>query len=241
MKKYILVGLLVILILGIALAPASLVRRALDPVPQADLLQPRGTIWQGQGNLLVQGNPLGTARWSLRPLSLLTLSPTADWQLDQTLADVRGDVEWSAGKVGVNANGNVQADAFNGALNAYQIFLTGVFELKDVHLQATPAARRLDAADGEIMWSGGRVRFALAGLLYEETLPPMVARLSNDPAPNATVFAQGDPTPLMHISEGIPGFIKIGITKRFTELVRRPWPGNDPAHRVVVQVEEQIL
>lgn len=241
MKKYILVGLLVIIVLGIALAPATLISRALDGQPQLSLLQPRGTVWQGQGQLLVQGHNVGSLSWSLNPLSLFTLSIQADWQLDQVLARVTGQASVSSDLFDLRANGTVQAGALAPVLGVYDIDLTGVFELTNVHLTGPLDGTTLNSADGQVDWSGGPVRFGLSGRLFEQTLPPLVAFLKDDPAPHASVFAQGDETPLMHLGEGAPGFIKIDVTKRFTTLIGQPWPGNDPGHRVVVSVEEQIL
>ena len=36
------------------------------------------------------------------------------------------------------------------------------------------------------------------------------------------------------------GSAAIGITRGFTKLAGQPWPGSDPDHTVVLEVEEQL-
>ena len=84
--------------------------------------------------------------------------------------------------------------------------------------------------NGQIDWSGGLVRYTLAGVLYEVQLPPLTAYLDqnteNDPI--ATVYTQGGSTPLIMATLGKDGFAKVGMTKLFTKLLNNPWPGLPP-------------
>ena len=241
MKRYLLIGLLVFLIAAIAMVPAGLVARALQSVPNTELIDPRGRIWQGQGQLLLQGNPVGILRWSVDALDTMLLSPSARWQLDQTFIEVSGDVQYSNDGLAISADGDVRADAVNPALQPYQLSMTGDFEIDGVELGFDTDSRQISQASGEIYWSGGLVRFTMAGRLREERLPPLIMRLTMSDGPQAVVYATDDPTPLLIVSQGLPGFVKYGVTKQFTRLLGQPWPGSAPNHQVVIELEEQIF
>ena len=70
----------------------------------------------------------------------------------------------------------------------------------------------------------------------------MYAQLSTtNQHPTADIYAQGEPIRLMQAQITPDGFIKIGISKMFTKVLNRPWPGSDPDHAIVLEVEEQLL
>ena len=245
MKKYVLLGILFFIVVVLVRMPASIVSTILDNHPKISLVDARGTIWQGQGHLLVDGNRLGIAQWSLSAWSILTFSPSAEWMLEQNFATLSGDAIYSWNELQLSANGMVQAEAFNPFLVDYDIDITGDFKLDgvvaNVDTNRESGSLLLNRIEGDILWSGGIVKFTLAGLLQEEILPSLITRLdSNEGLPNATVFEVGANTPLMMFAQGAPGFIKVSITKRFTQLLNRPWPGSAADHEIVVEVEEQF-
>ena len=239
--RYFTIGLLVFLSLGVALAPASLITTFAPVQPPVALLNTRGTIWQGQADVLVESRSVGILRWAITPWSLLGLRVNADWQLDQTLAQLYGQISVRS-QSQISANGTIQARAINEWLNAYDIDLEGDFEVTDLVAELAADATSLEHLAGTIYWSGGRVRFTLAGLLQDEILPPLVTSLDMvEGRPRAVVVAEGDSIPLIIVQEGVPGYIKVGVTKRFTDLVNRPWPGTHAAHTIVVEVEERVF
>lgn len=238
--RYFIIGLLTFICLGVALAPASLITRFVDPQAPVTLLNARGTVWQGQAEVVANGRGIGSLRWSVHPLALLTLKVSADWQLDQTLAQLYGQATLQQA-LSVSATGDIQAHAVNEWLDPYDIYLEGHFQVVDV-VARIDQNEAFEDLTGTLNWSGGLVRFTLSGMLYERHLPPMVTSLTmHEGQPRAVVVAEGDSTPLMIVQPGIPGYIRIGITKRFTQMLQRPWPGNDPDHTIVVEVEERVL
>lgn len=48
-------------------------------------------------------------------------------------------------------------------------------------------------------------------------------------------------TPLIEVTLGYDGFVRVGVTKALTNMLNSPWPGNDPDQAIVLQVEEQIF
>ena len=61
------------------------------------------------------------------------------------------------------------------------------------------------------------------------------------PGPTAVAFADGDTTPLLHAELKTNGFARIGVTKYLTKMAGNPWPGGDPDHAIVLEVEEQVF
>lgn len=253
MYRYMLGGLFIFLSLSIALAPAGMISHFISGLfvsgqGDAKLLNLRGTVWQGQGDIVVHGKSLGELRWSVQPLALLGANLVADWQLDQTLSTLHGQVRLGD-DLTIDAQGQVLAAAVNEWLDQYDIYLEGDFSVHQFSALVATDERTLKQLDGEIRWSGGLVRYTLSGLLHEQHLPPLHTNFHTSFHTNTdsahglhgVVTAVGDNTPLMIISSGVPGFIKIGITKGFTRMLRQPWPGSDPEHTVVLEVEEQLF
>ena len=242
MLKYILVGLLVFVVCLIAFAPASLVDRALREIPDADLINPRGTLWQGEGGLVIAGANRGTVTWDLRAWSALLANPTVDWVISDTNLNLTGVVATGIKTHDLNASGSAQASVLNEWLEQYQIFLGGHFTIQPTELIVNHD-RTVQHLEGQIDWTGGAVRYTLSGLLHETQLPPLTAYLDQNAQnmPIATVYAQGESTPLLLASMTPDGYAKIAMTKLFTRLLKNPWPGDAPDSAIVLEVEEKIF
>lgn len=243
MRRYLLVGALVFVVAAIVVAPAGLLTRLIAPSAQINLVDTRGSVWQGEARLLALGGDVGALTWQVRPGSVFALEPTFDWRLTSSSMGLNGTATSGFSATSLTAIGGFGADALNPYLNAYDIHLNGSFEVTPTLLEFVYSPPQLRSINGQIDWSGGNVRFTLANQLHEVDMPPLSAKLGADVsgAPHAVVVQQGDATPLMVVSASGNGFIKIGITKMFTKLLRNPWPGSDADHVVVLEVEEQLL
>lgn len=260
MKRYLLAGLAVFLVIAIAFAPAGLLDRALDDTPALDMIDARGTVWRGQGRLLTHGTDLGQVTWTFEPASLLRLLPRYRWHLAHPNAGLEGTVSSLGKLVHLTVGGALDAALLNDWLARYEINVNGNFDIKMDTLTWDLSAARLTQAEGEVQWSGGDVRYRLSNQIRDARLPPMVAQIQNGSEisplsqradPNGTdpqaapvsvvVFARGTETPLMFASQTREGYVRVGITKRFTKLLNNPWPGSDPDHAIVLEVEERVL
>ncbi len=249
MKRYLVVGLLVFVGAVVAFIPAGVVDRALDQTPYIDMVEARGTVWRGSGQLLaLDGTPIGAATWVFEPASLLGLLPRYRWRLDQALAQLDGTAATRGDVLHLTAAGDVAAALLNDWLRIYDITLTGDFTLRVDALSWVLAEAQLSSATGELTWTGGTVTYVMGGQIRQAQLPPMLAVLETQARDGATpanvqitAYAVGDETPLMIASQSDDGYVKIGITKGFTKLLRNPWPGSDPDHTIVLEVEERLL
>ena len=243
MIKYVLAGLLVFVLAAIAAAPAGIVDRLVSQSDTAELTHSRGSLWRGQADLLVEDNHLGQVNWDFNVGSLFRLQPTYQWTLTQTNWQLAGLAGASFREAEINVSGDVDAQAVNQWLAPYDITTSGTFSILPTQILLPHNTPLPSAFAGQINWTGGLVRYTLSGQLSEATLPPLVAYLDMNETnePQATVFAENDQTPLMIATLGANGFAKVGISKRLTQLLNNPWPGTDPDHHIVVQVEEKVF
>ena len=191
----------------------------------------------------MENNHLGQVNWDFNVGSLFKLQPTYDWTLTQSNWTLAGLAGTGLHEAELKVSGDVDARAVNQWLAPYDIITSGTFSILPTEVLLPHTATVPRAFTGQINWTGGLVRYTLSGLRGEATLPPLVAYLdlNDDNEPQATVFAQNDQTPLLIASLGRDGFAKVGISKRFTQLLNNPWPGSDPDHHIVVQVEEKLF
>ncbi len=244
--RYLLLGLLVFLICIIAFAPAGIIERGVDTLPGVEMTDPRGTLWRGQGRLsapVQSGGQIDAAvTWDLNLLSLVSLSPTYQWTLQNPNFNLRGTAGTSFDGHLASVEGTSDAVPLNEWLQVYHIVLSGDFAISPTRMLVSNSGMLTDI-EGRIEWSGGKVRYTLSGILHEVDLPPLEAFLerNDNDQPQATVFEKGGSTPLLIASLSENGFARVAMTKLFTKLLRTPWPGSDPDHAVVLEVEEQVL
>jgi|GEM_PF-606830 len=234
---------------------ASVVRSApASSAPEIRLLGAQGTLWNGSGQLLVNRVPIGEISWQLQPGQLLALEAAADWQLTGEEFSAQGTVA-ARGKEfdlrGVQANLSEQFLRAN--LGRYDISPSGDLAISNLDItnlelneqQNWPS--RVTAA-GDARWAGGQVRYRLAGQTYDIELPPMLGVIDSAPDdakntgwPQLKVTSEEDAMLLITGRLTPTGSAAIGITKGFTRLAGQPWPGSEPDHAVILEVEEQLL
>lgn len=231
------IGGMVFLLLIIARAPAGLIHVFLPADSPAALLNLNGTVWNGDGDLLAGSTPIGRLAWSFRPAALLSAAISYDTSLTGQGVNLQGNLAAGLGATRAELAGSASASFVNQWLEPYDIELSGDFEL----IEATADLRdgQLTALSGTLNWDGGPLRYSLSGNLHISVLPPMTADLG--PGPEAVAYATGGSTPLLHGALKADGYARIGVTKYLTRILGQSWPGGDPDHAVVLEVEEQVF
>lgn len=237
MRKAIVAGILVFLILVLIRIPAGIIHTFVPDGSQIRVLSPEGTLWNGSGELLVQGISTGIVNWSVQPSTILQGRLGYELALSGAGIDIDASLETGLATTKASINGTVEGAFVNRWLAPYHIELDGVFHLADVKLILEE--RLLTGLDGRLSWDGGPIRYRLSGIMHDSALPPMLADLG--PGPAAVAYARGESTPLLQAALGDNGFARIGVTKYLTRILGQPWPGSDPDHAVVLEVEEQVF
>ncbi|MEM1230511.1 MAG: type II secretion system protein N [Pseudomonadota bacterium] len=257
MKRYVLVGLLVTAGVLISLAPVSLLKPLL-PAPGSviELQQLGGTLWRAGAVLSHEGRPLGDLRWQLEPAALLQGRLSYAFQLSGPDAQATGTAARGFSAAHLRLDGTLAAAPLQPLLRRYELNVPGEFKLDDI--RATVEGTTPVALAGNLRWSGGRVSFPQGERLATIALPAMAAvlQLDGEQQPLAEVFeSTGNATadsaagagrdqgahPLLILTALHSGFVKIAVTRKLTRLAGMPWPGSEPDHAVVLEVEQQVF
>ena len=236
-----LLGATALVIFLVLRAPAQLLSRFLGDGTPISLSRAAGTIWNGEADITARGHDLGRASWNFDPASLLQGAVGARWQVSGADHALRGKAQASFSKTDVSLRGHVDDDFVNRLLSDYHIRLQGTFELDSIALTFADAPHPT-AAQGTLSWNGGPTRYRLAGEVENVTLPPMQATLSLNEAghPQAEAFTDAVPAPLIRAHLDPNGWLHIAISRHFTTLAGRPWPGTGPSDEMVVEVAEKL-
>ncbi len=216
--------------------------------PQIAVLQPSGTLWQGTGDLRFDGRSLGLVAWTVKPQRLLSALLAVDFSLQVPAADtqpLKGTAEFGSQSANLALTGELSGPWVSQWLKAYEVDIGGTFRTQDLELSADPAdAKQSLEVSGTVHWSGGLVGYKVGQVFSRQRLQPLRAELGGNITDTkglqAEVFGQAS-FPLLRLGLLSNGFAKVSITQRLTELVGSPWPGSDPGHAVVLEVEQPVF
>ena len=239
--RYWLVGVLAFVACIVYMAPATLLAMALGDHGPTRLTQARGSLWEGAAALEHEGQSLGSLSWQFDAGGLAHGEANFDWRLAGTGHTLSGLARFGLAGLRCSAAGTVSGATMRRILAPYWIETAG-----DVGIERIGADiaydLRLQAMAGELSWSGGEVRYRLAGEHYRMVLPPLAGMLETvDAEPTLTVFAQDVDAPLLRIRLGADGWLNIGVSKKLTKMAGFPWPGNEPDHAIVIDVSERLF
>lgn len=243
MIRYVVIGLLLFLGFILTFAPAGILASAISANSRAEVLNPEGTLWSGQGQLNIDHVAIGVINWNFDFSSLGRGTPGYRWTFKHKDDLINGFTGVGFSSVDAALQGRLDARSLNHWLRRYDIVLSGTIDVAPSSVTLATDSGFPVAMEGQISWDGGVVRYVLSGLLNQVTLPPMQAfiNLSEQGVAEAVVYAQDQHNPLLKASLGQNGYVKVGITKLFTKMLNNPWPGSEPDHAVVIEVEEQIF
>jgi len=221
--------------------------------PEIRLLGTTGTLWNGAGQLLVNRRPIGDLSWQIQPARLLALEAVVDWQLSAEQFKAQGTAAARGEEFDLRAvKANLSEEFLRANLGRYDIAPSGDLTIDNLDITNLKLNKQQNwpsqvTASGDARWAGGRVRYRLAGQSYDIELPPMLGTINspmdgvqNPGWPQLTVTSAEDAMLLITGRLTPSGSAAIGITSGFTRLAGQPWPGSEPDHAVVLEVEEQL-
>ena len=242
---FILLGLVAFAVFAAARVPATVLTNAAQRVDGVALREATGTIWRGAAALSVGGESLGRIDWRFAPAVLFSGALGVDWRLRHPDFQLEGDLGVGPRSAWVTASGAIDAVALNRLLGKYHIRLSGELTVDGWRVRRVEgeAGDVLDAA-GQLRWSGGRTSYRLSGQSHDVDFPPLAGELAApDGEPRLAVFLRREPgaKPLLSARLDNDGWLHISVTRRFTRLAGKPWPGAGEDDDVVVTVSEQVL
>lgn len=239
--RYVLLGLATFVVCLVLFAPAAPIRAGLQRIPGLLAGSPSGSMWNGSAEITYHGARLGRLSWSYRPQDLLRLRVGYRYALDGPFQRLEGVASLSATASTASVAGSVDATLLTDLLARYDISIGGEFNIPSA-LEVEAPHNGPPRATGELRWSGGPVQYRLSNVTHNITLPELVAYVETPATgPSATVYARNDDTPLLLASIQPDGWVSIGVTRRFTELVGQPWVGTQSPQTVVMEVQEKLF
>lgn len=245
-------GLLAFAVFSVALLPAGLLARAVEDAQGVALRDVDGTVWRGAAGLTVQGEDLGRAQWRLDPSALLAGALGITWRLRHENFRFAGAARRGSRAFSASASGVLNAAALGRVLGKYHIRLGGDFTFDRLALRVVPQGGEAPDhwhAEGDLRWSGGRTTYRLSGQSYDVEFPPLDAELRTTAdsvrlqaflQPDGAGRGQSRRKPLLEARLDGDGWLHVSVTRRFTRLAGKPWPGVGEDD-VVVTVSEQLL
>ena len=239
--SYTLIGIATFIACLVLFAPPTPISSALQRIPNVFVGRPSGSLWRGAVDLAYHGNEVGRLSWSYRPQDLLRLRIGFGYALDDSTHSFTGVGSASASSADATINGEMSATLLTDLLARYDISISGEFDIPETINLVAPHGG-MPHATGKIRWSGGGIAYRLGTMSRRATLPQLIAYLeSPSTGPSATVYAEGDDTPLLLASVQPDGWVSIGVTVRFLELVGQPWSGSQPPQAVIMEVQEKLF
>lgn len=256
MRRFATISALVLLLgapVAIATLPASLLKHAVARLPGVDAIRYNGSAWNGQTTLIIRGGPTGVLQWHLSKLrdpvsaAPFNLQPTFNWSFANAEIKVEGSVGLGPASAVLQTEGAIESTAIAPLLNQFDIFLSGNFSLAPSAVSVPYNGQSLTqlklARPIELTWSGGQVSYILSDRFNQVALPSLQGRLSVDTNGDArtTITPQSDQTEYLDLTLRTNGWVHIRLRRRFFDLVAQPWPGNQAADEIVMEIERQVL
>lgn len=238
-----LLGVVAFLAFVVALLPAGVVAPSVERVDGVGLSNLAGGAWRGEADVAWRGEPLGRLRWRFEPSALLTGALGLRWRLRHPDYRLEGGFRRGFAGTAASVRGNVASTALNRVLGKYHIRLGGAFDIDEVALRDDAGEGRW-AARGALRWSGGRTTYRLSGQSYDVDFPPLAATVrtvADEVRLQAFLSRDRAESPLIDARLDVDGWLHISVTRRFTRLAGKPWPGSGAEDDVVVTVAERVL
>lgn len=222
-------------------APAGAVAMVLERSgAEVRLATASGRIHRGSAQVLLGRENLGRLHWRLEPSGLLrgSLSYALELEAPDHRASARARLSPSGASMEA-LEGVVEERGLRALLAPYDIHPSG--RLTFTSGRAHVNRHGLEAVNGDAHWTGGFVRYFLAGQGWTTEFPPLDARLRlEDERPVLVVLdPQGDA--LLDLRLELDGWAHLRIRYRFIALAGFPWPDGPPPDRILIELSERVF
>lgn len=201
-----------------------------------------GTIWQGQVRVNIPQTGKFTGQWDIQVAELLSGNLAAQFVVNGDELKLEGFLRGSADQVAiVDSEAFISSRYLEPLLRQGRSSLTGDFELNAFNALLDIANKKIVAADGRLLFSGGDVSFPLDGKNMNATLPILIGKIQK-PEDNVELLITN--TDGQDIGNGYvqpDGWAGIGIRRRFLDILGLKWPAEDDAEKVIFEASQKLL
>lgn len=246
MKK---VGVSVVIVLlfvciSVALAPAGLVIKHIDP-DGIFLYNPSGTIWFGSVETHTGSRYLGHLAWDVAPFSIFTGRLNYDVEYNGNGFEFLCEIGFGWTEQQGSCTGVVRPQASNLILSHYEIDIAGLLTLDQFKVRIRSTGQVIEAG-GILDWDGGPVHYRLSDVPHQTELPALQGKFHGEShALTLEVFEKSSEN-LLFKTTFLPhtGEFQLSVTNRLLLLADTPWQvvGEEDAFAFIVseQLTEPI-
>jgi general secretion pathway protein N len=201
-----------------------------------------GTLWQGQARVKIPQVGKVTGQWDIQISDLLTGQLAVKVDLVGDELKFNGIVRATAEKIEV---GNIEALMSSGylapLLRQGKSSLSGEFELNNFNGVFSLSDKKILAADGRILFTGGDVSFPIDGKTISSKLPILIGVIEKT---NENVEVAITNTDGQAIGDGYiqpDGWSGISIRRRFLDILGQKWPADVDEEAVIFEVSQKLF
>ena len=239
---YFVAALLSFIIFLAVLTPAAVVwRLTVDEVsiPNLQVYQVSGTIWNGQADLKYQQFPDSSLRWEVDPLSLVFGGVELEFLVSGDSHEFSGDAHMNdSGVVMTNLQGTLGSRYINNVSRPKGLTISGEFEIQDANF--TSDFRVINDAGGHVYWSGGRIVSINESGTTVWDLPSLEGDLSLVDA-SVELLIHREQASVVDIQLKPDGWLSVAIKARLLSLAKLPLPSATGLQDTVLEFEEKVF
>ena len=233
-----------LMMMVVALFPASSLTYLSREINGFDLIGTEGTVWNGKTRFLVRNEISGSFQWNFDGLE--EWRPRFSWTLNGSGYELRGVNVFLLKHTRLSIQGEASSDSIQQLLSRFDIFLSGAFKLAPLTADIKYAIRSIEDVNldspYEIDWSGGQISYILARQFFQVELPPLTAQGTFGGRKAETVISRADNKKrLLELSLGENGISNIRVFRRLLEVTNTPWIGDQELDDVVIEIERKIF
>lgn len=201
----------------------------------------RGTVWDGQTSLQIEGQRLQLS-WELLFAGLLSA------ELPLALRATGDDLSLAARismpldqQLGVTGGGRLALSLLDPMLKRHRIEVPGEVEIQGLVLVMDPDTRWLKSAAGRLSWPGGRVSFPAGREIQESDVPELLGSLLMDGQDLVlNIVEAAGQEGLIGIRVGADMVARVEVRRRLLDVVGLPWSKQSAPDDVIFRVQQRL-
>ncbi|HIG41637.1 MAG: type II secretion system protein N [bacterium] len=239
---YFVAALLSFIIFMAVLTPAAVVWRLISDevsIPNLQVYQVSGTLWNGQAELKYRQFPISSLHWEIDPLSLVYGDIELEFLISGDSHEFSGEALLGHSRVAiVNLRGTLGSRYINDVSRSQGYTISGEFEVRDVNLATD--FRLFNDAGGRVYWSGGRIVSLNEPGTRVWDLPSLEGDLDLVDS-SVELLIHREQASVVDIRLKPDGWMSVTIKGRLLSLAKLPLPSATGMQDTVLEFEEKVF
>ncbi len=243
-RKLLYVSVLAYFIFMLVMFPLNIAYKIIQPknLP-IQVVAVSGTLWDGEVVFKHAISGQGQFQWQLSPLAMLWGQANSLFVLKSTQFEGKGELSVGLnGDIALNhVSAYVNADVINRPLKGQRVTIKGDVELMDTSIVFNWYDKKTSAANGQLIWQGGDVKYPKGRKSKNAKLPMLVAKLSATKGELLVQVNTAEGEGVAKANLKTDGWASVAIQKRMIDLLGEPWSKKAKADSTVFELSEKVF